>query len=199
MRNSSNFMIRVVRRRVLLLAIAGAAGAAPGFAKDRAQAELEFQPIFASNLLAPAEPQAGRRTPRLSLIDVERAGLLEPPPYRLDREGDAVTGKRAKLSVPLGDTRVFAVSGKLIRRERLGPTDGVEASSANVLGPRKLESGRLYGGGLERKFGSVDVSAAYQYSRINGAQLDPTSNDAALRIDDKSQSHSVQLRARVRF
>jgi len=191
-------MIRVVRKRILLLVFAGAASAAPGFAKDTAQAKLEFQPIFASYLLAPAEPQTSPRPPRVSLLDAERAGLLEPPPYRLDREGDTVTGKRAKLSVAVGNARVFAVSGKLSRRERLGSPDAGEAS-ANVLGPRKLESGRLYGGGLERKFGPVDLSAAYQYSRINGAQLDPTSDDDALGIDDKSQSHSVQVRAQIRF
>jgi len=195
-------MARVVRKRLLLLAIAGAASAAPGLAKDKSsklQPKLELRPIIASNLLAPAEPQTGPRSPRLSLIDVERAGLLQPPPYRLDREGDAVTGKRAKLSVAVGDTRFFAVSGTLSRRERPGPPDAAGASRATALGPRKLESGRLYGGGLERAFGPVNVSAAYQYSRINGAQLDPTSDDAGTRIDDKRKSQSVQVRARLRF
>jgi len=195
-------MVRVVRNRLLLLAIAGAASATPGFAKDNSgklQPKFELQPIIARDLLAPAEPLATKRAPRLSLIDAERAGLVGPPPYRLKREGDAAAGKRAKLSIAVGDTQFFAISGKLSRRERPGPPDAVEVSRTNALGSRKLESGRLYGGGVERNFGPVDISAAYQFSRINGAQLDPTSNIDAMRIDDKSKSHGVQLRAQVRF
>lgn len=195
-------MVRVARTHLLLLAIAGAASAAPGFAKDnigKVQPKLEVQPIFASDLLAVAEPRVDRRTPRFSLIDAERSGLIEPPPYRLEREGDAVTGKRAKLSVAVGTTRFFALSGKLSRRERPGPTDAVDASRTNALGSRKLESGRLYGGGIERSFGRIDISAAYQYSRINGAQLDPASAADTLRIDDSGKSHGVQLRAELRF
>lgn len=195
-------MVKVARTDLLLFAIAGAASAAPGFAKDnigKVQPQLEVQPIFASDLLAIAEPRPDRRTPRFSLIDAERSGLVEQPPYRLEREGNAVTGKRAKLSIAVGTTRFFALSGKLSRRERPGPPEAVEFSRTNVLGPRKLESGRLYGGGVERRFGPVDVSAAYQYSRINGAELNPASLANTMRIDDSGKSHGVQLRAQLRF
>lgn len=184
-----------------LLLWTGVTCAAPAFAKDKStnpEPRLELQPIVASNLLAPAEPLTITRTPRLSLIDIERAGLVEPPPYRLEREGDVVTGKRAKLSVALGDTRLFAVSGKLSRRERPGP-DALDASRSDPFGPRKLESGRLYGGGVERTVGPVDLSAAYQYCRINGADLDSNLSDGAVDIDDRHTSQSVQLRARLRF
>ena len=184
-----------------LLLLAGATCAASAFARDKPnkpQPRLELQPIIAANLLAPAEPLTINRTPRLGIIDAERAGLVEPPPYRLEREGDAVTGKRARLSVALGGTRLFAVSGKLSRRERPGPPDTLDAGRSNPLGSRKLESGRLYGGGVERTLGPVDVSAGYQFSRINGAELDPTSG-AAMKIDDRAKSHSLQLKARLRF
>ena len=185
-----------------LLFLAGATCAAPAFAKDKSndpQPRLELQPIIASNLLAPAEPPTMNRAPRLFLIDAERAGLVEPPPYRLEREGDVVTGKRAKLSVAVGDTRLFAVSGKLSRRERPGPPDSLDSRRSNPLGSRKLESGRLYGGGVERSLGRIDLSATYQFSRINGADLDAASDDGALDIDRKHKSQSVQLRARLRF
>jgi hypothetical protein len=194
-------MARTVRIHLLLLAIAGTAISSPGFSRDKPDKlspKLELQPVIASNLLAPAEPPTTRQVPRLLLTDVERSGLLEPPPYRLERDGDFVTGKRAKLSIAVGDTRLFAVGGKLSRRERPGP-DAIEASRSNPLGPRRLESGRLYGGGLERSFGPVDLSGTYQYSRINGAALDPTGADDALRIDDKGKSHSLRIRARIRF
>ena len=195
-------MVRMFRIHLLLLAIAGTAISSPGISRDRPDKlspKFELQPIIASHLLAPAEPPTGVQAPRLLLIDVERNGLLEPPPYRLERESDFVTGKRAKLSIAVGDTRLFAVGGKVSRRERPGPPDAIDASRSNPLGPRRLESGRLYGGGLERSFGPVGLSATYQYSRINGAQLDPIGDDAALRIDDKGKSHSLQIRARIRF
>ena len=184
-----------------LLLLAGATCAAPSFARDKAnkpQPRLELQPIIAANLLAPAEPLIITRSPRLSAIDVERAGLIEPPPYRLERESDHVTGKRARLSVAVGGTRLFAVSGKLSRRERPGPPDPLDAGRSNPLASRKLESGRLYGGGVERRVGPVDLSAGYQFSRINGAELDPTS-DSSMKIDDRAKSHSLQLKARLRF
>ena len=194
-------MVRMVRIPLLLLAIAGAAISSPALSRDQSDKlspKLELQPIIAPNLLAPAEPPIGLQSPRLLLIDVERNGLLEPPPYRIEREGDFVTGKRAKLSIAVGDTRLFAVGGKLSRRERPGP-DAIEPGRSNPLAARRLESGRLYGGGLERSFGRVDLSANYQYSRINGAELDPIGADDALRIDDKGKSHSLQVRARIRF
>ena len=195
-------MVGTVRTHLFLLAIGGAACAAPGSARDRSdklQPQLAVEQIVAHNLLAPVDLEIAPPSPHLRLVDVERIGLVEPPPYRLEREGDFVTGKRAKLSFAVGDTRVFAVSGKLSRRERPGPPDPLDGARASALGSRKLESGRLYGGGVERRFGAIDLSAAYQYSRINGAQLDPTRNDAALRIDDQSKSHSLLVSGRLRF
>src|SRR5688572_26427323 len=75
-----SFMNRVAAH---LLLLAGATCAAPSFAKDKPdkpRPRLELQPIIAANLLAPAEPLTIPRTPRLSVIDVERSGLIEPPP-----------------------------------------------------------------------------------------------------------------------
>jgi hypothetical protein len=195
-------MARTVRAHLFLLAISGATCAAPVPARDRSDQplpRLAIEPIAALNLLAPADLEMKRPSPRLRLVDAERAGLVKPPPYRLEREGDLVTGKRAKLSVAVGDTRIFAVGGKLSRRERPGPPDPLDGRRTNALGQRKLESGRLYGGGLERAFGQVNLSAAYQYSRINGGRLDPTRNDAAMPIDNKNKSHSLLLNARLRF
>jgi hypothetical protein len=187
-------------RATHLLLLAGAACASPAFAKDnpdKRQPSLTIEPIVARGLLAPAEPLTTIRAPRLSVIDAEREGLIEPPPYRLEHEGDTVTGKRARLSVAVGDTRLFAVSGKLSRRERPGPADATDGHRA--LGPRKLESGRIYGGGVERTLGRIDLSATYQYSHINGADLDPTTDGDAMGIDQKHKSQSVQLKARLRF
>lgn len=192
-------MARSVAAHLLLLT--SVTCAAPAFAKDQSrnpQPRFELQPIIASSLLAPAEPLIIARTPRLSLINAESAGLVEPPPYRLEREGDSVTGKRAKLSVAVGDTRLFAVSGKLSRRERPGP-DRLDAGRSDPFGSRKLESGRLYGGGVERAAGPIDLSATYQFSRINGANLDPNLSASALNIDSKHKSQSIQLKARLRF
>jgi hypothetical protein len=191
-------MVRMVSTHVLLIGVAGAVCASPAFAKGP-KPSFTIEPIIARNLLAPADLPRNAWAPRLSMIDVERAGLVEPPPYRLEREGDAVAGKRARLSVAIGETRVFAMGGRLSRRERPGPPDAGETSRATTLASRRLESGRLYGAGLERTFGAINVVAAYQYSRINGAELDPTSDNAVMRIDDKSQSHSLMLSARLSF
>jgi hypothetical protein len=194
-------MIRMAVTHLFLLAIASTGWAAPGFAKDHdgeSLPKLIFEPITAHNLLAPVDTLTTNSS-RLHILNVEPSGLVEPPPYRLERDGDLVTGNRARLSVAVGETRLFAVSGKLARRERPGPPDPVDVGRTSALGPRRLESGRLYGGGIERTFGPVDLSAAYQYSRINGADLDPTSDESAMQIDDKSTSHSFMLRARMRF
>ena len=119
-------MVMMAAIHLLLLAIASAGLAAPSFAKDlsgKSPPKLIFEPITARNLLAPVDTETILSS-RLRLIEVERGGFIEPPPYRLDREGDLVTGNRAKLSVAVGETRLFAVSGKLTRRERPGPHAG---------------------------------------------------------------------------
>ena len=185
-------MARPLTTRCFLLIIASGALAGPALAKDEPEeptASLAIEPIFAQSLLAPAEPDSPHQALRLSLIDAERAGLLAPPPYRLQREGDSATGKRATLSVAVGDTTLFATSGKLTRRARPAPADAVET---NALASRKLDSGRLYGAGVERRLGSVDVSASYQFSRISSGQLE-------LPDGDRAKSHSLQLRARLGF
>jgi len=130
-------------------------------------------------------------SPRLSIVDAERAGLLQEPAWRLERDGDAVTGKRARLSVPLGSTTVFALGGKLARRTGSALPDPVEGPTP--LAGRKMDGGRVYGAGVERRVGPVDVSATYQYSRVSAGEA----GDAI--GSDRAKSHSLRATARIRF
>lgn len=145
-------------------------------------------------------PREGKARPVARLTEPATAGLVAPPRYVIGREGSAATGKRATLSIAIGETRLFAIGGKIPARQRAGLT-AEAASDARTSAPQKLESGRLYGGGIERKVGAFELGAQYQFSTINGQELDPTADGRAfgIDIDDKSKSHSVRATARLRF
>lgn len=182
------------RLDLAVVALAGAFVAGPASAQDQPKPlDFSLAPISARNLLAPIDEPAPVRPPRLSAIDADRQGLLEPPPFRFEREGDAITGKRARLSVGVGDTTLFAIGGRLTRRPLPGPPDPTDSNRA--LGSRKMESGKVYGVGAERRIGPADVSASYQYSTINAGPVDEGMTD----IDNSRRSHSVRATARIRF
>ena len=143
-----------------------------------------------SSLLSPVQETRPAPSLRLSDIDAERAGLLQEPAWRLERDGDPVTGKRAKLSVPVGSTTVFALGGKLARRTGSTLPDPIEGPAP--LAGRKMDSGKVYGAGVERRVGPVDVSATYQYSRISA-------DEAGDGGGDRAKSHSLRATARIRF
>ena len=160
----------------LLCALAGAASAIPALAKDP-KPSLSIDRIAARNLLAPVED--------------ENAQL---PRYRVDPGGDAAVGKRARLSIPMGGSTLFAITGKLTRRaETSGPLD---ERHAQVLGQRRSGSGKVYGAGIERSRGGVEFVAAYQYSKLRAE--DPQF-DGRANADGLGRSHSVRATARIRF
>ena len=178
--------------RLLLWAVAGAAWAAPAAAREAPKGpSIAIDAIEARGLLSTIEEERAPPSLRLSIIDAERAGLLEEPAWRLDRDGDPATGKRAKISVPVGSTTVFAVSGKLNRRTGSTMPDPVEGPMP--LTSRKMDGGRIYGAGVERIIGPFEVSAAYQYSRISDAGGDDSM------LERRAHSHSVRATARIRF
>jgi hypothetical protein len=171
-------------------AIGCAIASTPAVAKDPPPS-LSIEPIRGASLLSPVEEARPAPSLRLSIVDAERAGLLEEPAWKLERDGDPVTGKRAKLSVPLGSTTVFALGGKLARRTGSTLPDPIEGPSA--LTGRKMDSGRVYGAGVERRLGPVDVSATYQFRRVGAG-------DAGDAIgSDRAKSHSLRATARIRF
>jgi hypothetical protein len=178
--------------RLLLWAAAGAAWAGPSAAREAPKGpSVAIDAIEARGLLSTIDEQRAPPSLRLSIIDAERAGLLAEPAWRLERDGDPATGKRAKLSLPVGSTTVFAIGGKLSRRTGSTMPDPVEGPVP--LTSRKMDSGRVYGAGVERKIGPFDVSAAYQFSRIS----DAGSDDGML--ERRARSHSVRATARIRF
>ena len=178
--------------RLLLWAAAGAVWAAPSAAREAPKGpSVAIGAIEARGLLSTIEEQRSPPSLRLSVVDAERAGLLAEPAWRLERDGNAVTGKRVKLSLPVGSTTVFATSGKLSRRT--GPTMLDPAEGTMPLNNRKMDSSRTYGAGVERSVGPFEVSAAYQYSRIGGDSADDGM------VERRARSHSVQATARIRF
>lgn len=180
------------RTRLLLWAVAGAAWAAPTAAREAPKRpSIAIGAIEVRGLLSTIEE--GRTPPslRLSVVDAERDGLRAEPAWRFERGGDSVSGKRVKLSLPVGSTTVFALSGKLHRRT--GPTMHDPTEGPSALTSRKMDSSRLYGAGVERTVGPFELSAAYQFSRIGG----DGANDSML--EQRAHSHSVQATARIRL
>ena len=176
----------------LLWAVAGAILAAPASAKDAPKRPyVTIEAIEAPSLLSATEEKRSKPSLRLSIIDAERAGLLEEPAWRLERDGDPVTGKRARLSLPVGSTTVFAIGGKLTRRTGSTLPDPVEGPSG--LAGHKMDSGRVYGAGVERKIGPFDVNATYQYSRVSAGE------DGEGIAGGHAKSHSLRATARIRF
>lgn len=173
---------------------------------------LRIEPVSGLDLKPLAERQPTATAERLKLTDPSVDGLVEPPRFTLQRDGGDLTGKRARLVVPVGDrTRLVASSGRVQRRVR--PGDPV-ASGAGSMG--RLESGKQLGAGLERRIGPVEFGAHYQFTRIKAGAIDPTgaaSESGAERmmslsgpgspalpdIDSRGRGHSLQASARIRF
>jgi hypothetical protein len=161
-------------------ATAAAAWTAPLCAADKApHPKLAVEPISARSLLAPAEPDW-----KLSLTPSEE--LDRPQSYRIGELPDA-TGARAKLSVEVGATTLFAIAGRLRRSEAPGRREPFDL--------RQKSSGKVYGAGIERRVGAVELGATYQYSK---AVTDRQETDTGLRFDNP-RSHSVRATARIRF
>ena len=159
----------------LFCALAGAAAAYPAIAKDP-KPTLFIDRIAAHNLLAPLEDE-GAPLPR----------------YRIDPSGGAAIGTRARLSIPVAGSTLFAITGKLTRRaEPVGPID---QRHARVLGQRRSDGGKVYGAGFERSLGGIDFGNSYQYSKLRAEepQLEGA-NTGGL-----GRSHSMRATARVRF
>ena len=161
---------------LLLLGLAGVAVATPAFAQVKPKRPaLAIEPIGARDLLAPAEPRA-----------------IRLPSYRLGPNGEFASGERAKLSVDLGDTTLFAITGKLDRR-RQQASGSLDPPPSTAIVRRKPDSSRVYGAGVQRQIGPVDVSATYQYSKVNAERSQSELNLA------NPRSHSVRATARIRF
>lgn len=159
-----------------LAALAGACVAGTASAQDKPRSpSLAIEPIVARNLLAPIEEKGS-----------------PPPVYRVDQAIEA-DGHRARLNVPVGDSTLFAITGKLTRRpDALGPLD---ERHAKALGQRRTDS-KVYGAGIERNLGGVDLSATYQYSKLRAEQ---PQYEGQARTDGMGRSHSLRATARIRF
>ena len=179
---------------LLLCAAAGAIWAAPAAGQVTPKGpSIIVETIEARGLLSPAEKMRPAPSHRLSIIDAERVGLLEEPAWRIEGDRDPVTGKRAKLSLPIGSTTVFALGGKLARRTGSTMPDPVEGPVPRA--GHKMDGGRVYGAGVERRFGPIEVGATYQYSRISGGAGD----DGMAASDGPGRSHSARATVRIRF
>lgn len=159
------------------IATAGAACCcSPAMAKDDPRPSLTFDPIVARSLLAPVDDA---RNPAAA--------------YRLDPLGQAAVGQRARLSIDVGDATVFAITGKLNRRQApAGPIDG---SHARALGERR-DGGKVYGAGVTHTLRGIDLSATYQFSKLSAEQ---PGADSQLRDGGPGKSHSLRATARIRF
>ena len=168
--------------------------------KKKAVTTLTLSDLGAPSLLSADEGRDPAAPMSTALPSTD--GLIDPPRYVLGREGSATTGKRATLSVDVGGTRLFAVGGKLRPRERAGLDEQVAPGQSRSTAPRKLESGRLYGAGVERRLGPVQVGAEYQYSTVSDAELDPSATGPSLYdidMDGRRKSHGVRATAKLRF
>ncbi len=165
------------RRSVLAIAAAMACCSAPVAAKDPPKPNLSLDPIVARNLLAPVDDARGQ------------AGA-----YRLDPGLEPASGQRARLSVEVGESTLFAITGRLSRQP--GPPGPLDAGHAKALGIKRPDSGKVYGAGVSGKIGGFDVSATYQYSKISAEQ--PV-DDSLARGDGPGKSHSLRGTMRIRF
>lgn len=166
----------VNRGRSIRFALAAAGvvcASTPATADDNAKASLTIDPIVARDLLSP---------------------IADPPvhAYRLTPRLDQATGKGLKLRIDVGGSTLFAITGRLSRRPV--PTGSLDPIHARALG-QKSEGGKIYGAGIARNVGGVDISATYQYSKVGAAQSEPSESGVA----GPGKSHSLQAAARIRF
>lgn len=165
--------------------------------------ELTHLLLFAAAGALLATPAAGREepvVPTVAIEPIEARNLLAPvedartksPAYRLDPGLGHASGNRARLSLDVGDSTLFAITGRLSRqRGAIGPLD---EGHARVLGQRR-DSGKVYGAGISRTVRGIDVSATYQYSKVSAEQA-----GGGEAIDGgPGKSHSLRATARVRF
>lgn len=160
----------------------------------------------------PAAGQAGSGTPSLSIEQVESPRLLgafdlaNAPAiadtarsdaahagrlYRLDPPPVGSAGKRAKLSVSIGKSTLFAIAGKA-NRNRARPAPELSTGIA----ARPTGGGKTYGAGIERRVGAFELGAVYQYSKVAAEQADIAN---APRLGSGEKSHNVRATARIRF
>src|SRR5688572_8055510 len=126
----------------IALAAAVAGCAVPALAKDSPKPSLSIDPIVARTLLAPVDEARGQ------------AGA-----YRLDPGLEPATGQRARLSLEVGESTIYAITGRLSRQP--GPPGPLDAGHAKALGIKRPDSGKVYGAGVSGKLGGFDVSATY--------------------------------------
>lgn len=164
--------------------------------------------VAAAACAAPALAQSAPATPVLSIEQVSSPRLLgnfdlaNAPAtngtmgstradrhYRLDPPPGGTTGKRAKLSVAIGKSTLFAIAGKMDRgRARLAP-------ELTAGAPRQSGGGKTYGAGIERRVGAFELGALYQYSKV-GADQPETTNTPRLTGD---KSHNMRATVRIRL
>lgn len=161
----------------IALAAAVAGCAVPALAKEPPKPNLSIDPIVARTLLAPVDEVRSQ------------AGT-----YRLDPGLDPAFGQRARLSVEVGESTVYAITGRLSRQP--GPPGPLDAGHAKALGIKRPDSGKVYGAGISRHVGGIDVNATYQYSKISAEN--PAGDDLA-RGDGPGKSHSLRGTMRIRF
>jgi hypothetical protein len=184
---------------LVLVCLISASVAAAGPSGNSATSHRS-KPIPRISLAPFGPPETLTASDRYKATQPAVEGLLAPPRYIIGKDGTPMAGRRMTVSVRLGDTNIFAISGRFPVRQRAGATP--TAQDQRLSGPTKLESGKIYGGGVERRLGPVDLVAQYQYSTISGDDLDPTSSAEArriLRIDDHSSSHSVKATVKLKF
>lgn len=165
------------RRTILPLAAAMACCSAPVAAKDAPQPSLSLDPIVARSLLAPVEEARGQ------------AGA-----YRLNPGLEPSAGQRVRLSVDVGVSTLYAITGRLSRQP--GPPGPLDAGHAKALGLKRPDSGKVYGAGVSRTIRGVDLSATYQYSKISAEQPE---HDSLAGSDGPGKSHSLRGTMRIRF
>lgn len=158
-------------------ALAASVCGVPAAAKDSPRPRLSIDPITARTLLAPIDYT---RTP--------------PASYRLDPGPEPVIGQGARLSLEVGESTLFAITGRLDRLP--GPPGPLEAGELKALRLKAGETGKVYGAGISRKIGGVDIGASYQYSKIRAEQ---PADDSQAQDDGPGKSHSLRAVARIRF
>ena len=161
---------------VALAAFAAALLAEPALARDKPKPSLAIDPVTARTLLAP--------------LDDARA---QANAYRLDPGLGTASGQRARLSLEVGASTLFAITGRLTRQP--GPPGPLDSGHAKALGLKRTESGKVYGAGVSRSVSGVDLSATYQYSKLSDEQA----SQSEARIDGPGRSHSLRATARIRF
>ena len=165
------------RARIAVWGLAGFAGlcSSAAIARDTPKQSFSIDPIVAPNLLAP--------------VEVDRGNISA---YRLDPGLEPSSGQRARLSIEVGDSTLYAITGRLARSPRaIGP---LAPADARVLGPRRVDGGKVYGGGISHNVGGVDVSASYQYSKLHADEGETEAKGGA-----PGRSHSLRATARIRF